>query len=133
MQANYAKNFDVIIPWKNLLQYKENCSKTSGSLRKYSGNEPDDNDIEDSEWFKFKPTFTENSNNKYRSNVRNNIISEKSNNIWRIFEIPLIHSEINLIVNWSTYCITANAIGPIGDTKLYAQLVTLSFQNNAKN
>ena len=58
---------------------------------------------------------------------------------WRFLEMPLINSEVNLILIWSANCIIVstnvvnqNVIFPITDTKLYVPLITLSQQNNAK-
>ena len=59
-------------------------------------------------------------------------------NCWRTLEMPLINCEINLIVIWSANCVISNAAEnqdatfPIIDTKLYATVVTLSTQDNAK-
>ena len=48
----------------------------------------------------------------------------------------LIHSEVNMILTWSSNCIVTNSTGTrrfaITDKKLYVPVVTLSTQNNAK-
>ena len=50
--------------------------------------------------------------------------------------MPLIDCETNLILTWSENCVISSATGKtkfeITDTKLYAPVVTLSTQNNAK-
>ena len=50
--------------------------------------------------------------------------------------MPLINSEINLILAWSENCVISSATGKtkfaIADTKLYVPIVTLSTQDNAK-
>ena len=58
---------------------------------------------------------------------------------WRTLEIPLINSEINLILTWSSNCVVVstnvanqNAIFEITDTKLYVPVVTLSTKDNSK-
>ena len=50
------------MPMYYLIEYSDNCAKTSGSLWKYSRNEPND-DITDSKSFKFKSRFTNNTGN----------------------------------------------------------------------
>ena len=50
--------------------------------------------------------------------------------------MPLINCEINLILTWSSTCVTTNFTGAgafaITDTKLYVAVVTLSTQVNVK-
>ena len=60
-------------------------------------------------------------------------------NFWRTLEMPLINSKINLMLTWSSNCVIVStnvanqiAIFAITDTKLYAPVVTLAIQDNAK-
>ena len=59
-------------------------------------------------------------------------------NFWRTLEMLLINFEINLILTWFANCVISNAAAnqsiafAITDTKLYAPVVTLSAQDNAK-
>ena len=50
--------------------------------------------------------------------------------------MPLINSEVNLILTWSSNCVIANSIGTgrfaRTTTKLYVPLVTLSNQGNTR-
>ena len=50
--------------------------------------------------------------------------------------MPLINSEINLILAWSENCVISSATGKtkfaIADTKLYVLIVNLSTQDNTK-
>ena len=50
--------------------------------------------------------------------------------------MPLINSEVNLILTWSSNCVITNSTGAgtfeITDTKLYVPVVTLSTKENAK-
>ena len=50
--------------------------------------------------------------------------------------MQLINREVNLTLTWSPNCAISSEIGEtkfrITDTKLYASVVTLSTQNNAK-
>ena len=55
---------------------------------------------------------------------------------WRTLEMPLINCEVNLILTWSSTCVTTDSnsagIFTITDTKLYVPVVTLSTQENTK-
>ena len=48
----------------------------------------------------------------------------------------LIYCEVNLILTWSSICVTSNSTGTgtfeTTDTKLYVPVVTLSTQDNFK-
>ena len=50
--------------------------------------------------------------------------------------MPLINSEVNLILTWSSTCVITNStnagIFVITDTKLYVPVTTLSTQDNTK-
>ena len=50
--------------------------------------------------------------------------------------MPLINSEVNLILTWSATCVVTNSTGArtfeITDTELYVPVVTLSTKENAK-
>ena len=51
-------------------------------------------------------------------------------NFWRILEMQLINSEVNLILTWSSTCVITNSTGSrrfaITDTKHFVPVVTLS-------
>ena len=51
-QVDNAKDIDIIMPMYNLIEYRDNYAKTSGSLWQYYRNEPNNN-FSDSETFKF--------------------------------------------------------------------------------
>ena len=57
-------------------------------------------------------------------------------NLWRTLEMPLINSEVNLILTWSSTGVITNSTGAgtfeITDTKVYVPVVTLSTKENAK-
>ena len=72
-------------------------------------------------------------------NVEIKIPLKYLSNFWRTLEMPLINSEISLILTWSANCVIVftnvanqNATFAITDTKLYVPVVTLSTQDNAK-
>ena len=53
IEIDNAKDIDIVMPMYNLIEYSDNCSKTSGSLWQYYRDEPNDN-LTDSELFKSK-------------------------------------------------------------------------------
>ena len=56
-QINNAKDIDIVMPIYNLIEYRDNYSKTSGSLWQYCRDEPNDN-LADSESFKYETKIT---------------------------------------------------------------------------
>ena len=57
-------------------------------------------------------------------------------NFWKTLEMPLINSEVSLILTWSEDFIITNSTGAgkftITETKLYVPVVTLSTEDNVK-
>ena len=68
-QIDNAKDLDVVMPMYNLIEHSDNYPKTSGSLWQYCRDEPN-NDITESESFKFKPKLLNNTNNAGIINAR---------------------------------------------------------------
>ena len=138
MQVGNAKDIDIVMPMYNLIEYSDNYAKTSGSLWQYYRDEPiNDNDLEDSESFKFKKKITgKTPNNDNKKNVEIMVPLKYLSNFWRTLEMPLIICEVNLILTWSSTCIITDSNGAgtseITDTKLYVSKVTLSTRENAK-
>ena len=56
-QVDNAKDIDIIMPMYNLIEYSDNYAKTTGNLRQYFRDEPDNN-LEGSESFKSKINIT---------------------------------------------------------------------------
>ena len=136
-QIDNAKDIDIVMPMYNLIEYSDNYAKTSGSLWQYFRDEPDDNDIEDSESFKSKIKITgKTPNNNNEKDVEIMVPLKYLSNFWRTLEMPLINCEVNLILTWSSTCVITNSNGAgtfaITDTKLYVPAVTLSTQENTK-
>ena len=125
------------MPMYNLIEYSDNYAKLSGILWQYFRDEPDDNNIEDSESFKSKIKTTgktpANDNEKY---VEIMVPLKYSSNFWRTLGMPLINCEVNFILTCSSTCVITSSNGagtfPITDTKLYVPAVTLSTQENSK-
>ena len=136
-QIHNAKDIDIVMPMYNLIEYSDNYAKTSGSLWQYFRDEPDDNNIEDSESFKSKIKITgKTPNNINVKDVEIIVPLKYLSNFWRTLEMPLINCEVNLILTWSPTCVITNSNGAgafaITDTKLYVPVVTLSTQENTK-
>ena len=135
-QIGNAKDIDIAMPMYNLIEYSDNYAKTSGSLWQYFRDEPDDDDIEDSESFKSKIKITGKTNNNNLKDVELMVPLKYLSNFWRPLEVPLINCEVNLILTWSSTCVITDSNGTgtfaITDTKLYIPVVTLSTQKNTK-
>ena len=98
-QIGNAKDIDIVMPMYNLIEYSDNYAKTSGSLWQYFRDEPDDNDIEDSESFKSKIKITgKTPNNVNEKDVEIMVPLKYLSNFWRAPEMPLINCEVNLIL-----------------------------------
>ena len=113
-----AEDLDIAMPMYNLLEYSKNYEKTTGSLFNYYRDEPNkatigngDNainiSIRDSKSFDYKANITgrlANNANK-KEDVEIAIPLKYSGNFWRSLNIPLINSEITLILSWYEECV----------------------------
>ena len=120
----------------NLIEYSANYAKTTGSLRQYFRDEPNDN-LADSESFKSKINITgKTPNDDNEKDVEIMIPLKYLSNFWRTLEMPLINCQVNLTLTWSSTCVITNSTGAgtfvIEDTKLYVPVVTLSTEEDAK-
>ena len=86
------------MPMYNLIEYSDNYAETSGSLWQYYRDEPNDN-LATSESFKSKIKITgktpDNANEKY---VEIMVPLKYLSNFWSTLEMPLINSEVSLIL-----------------------------------
>ena len=124
------------MPICNLIEYSDNYSKTSGCLWQCYRDEPNDN-LTDSESFKSEiKTKGKTPNNDNTKDVEIIVPSKYLSNFSRTLEMPLINSEVNLILICSSTCVITNSTGAgrfaIADAKLYVPVVTLSTQDDAK-
>ena len=131
-----AQDIAIVMPMYNLVEYRDNYSKTSGSLWQYYKDDLN-NDITQSESFKYKVKKTGKTPAAGNAeNVEIIVPLKYSSNFWRTLEMPLINCEVNLILTWSPTCVISSATGEtkfkITETKLYVPVVTLSTQDNAK-
>ena len=137
-QVDNAKDIDIVMPLYNLIEYSDNYAKTSGSLWQYYRDESNNNNnLANSESFKFKVKI------KGKAPAADNekdveimVPLKYLSSFWRTLEIPLINSEVNLILTWSSTCVITNSTSAgtfeITDTKLYVPVVTLLTKENAK-
>ena len=135
-QVDNAKGIDIVMPMYNLIEYSDNYVKTSGSLWQYYRDEPN-NVLANSESFKFKVKITgKTPADDNEKDVEIMVPLKYLSNFWRTLEMPLINSEVNLILTWSSTCVITNSAGAgtfeITETKLYVPTVTLSTKENAK-
>ena len=85
----------------NLIEYSGNYSKTSGSLWQYYKDVPDNN-LADSEPFKYKVKITGNTPADGNTKDAEIIVPLKYwSNFWRTIEMLLINCEVNLKLTWS--------------------------------
>ena len=166
IKIDNAEYLDVVMPMYNLLEYSKNYIKTAGSLWNYYRDKPsssidDDNIIHsilNSESFDYRANFMEDGvthNNLLKNDVKVVVPVKHLSNFWRSLNIPIINSEVELILTWIKNCVLIdkwtreanydadpnvykinnpeNAIFEIKDTKLYVPVVTLSKEDNMKH
>ena len=148
-QVDNAKVIDILMPMYNLIEYNDNYSETSGSLRQYCKDIPavnNNSDIVDfnganaTDSFNFIKKITgQTDNDEIIDNVEIMVPLKYLSNFWRTLEMPLINCEVILVMTWSANCViiytnAANQISTfaITEANLYVPLVTLSTQDNAK-
>ena len=137
------------MPMYNLIEYSNNYSKTSGSLLQYckdvpaandNGNIANFNEANATDSFNSKVKITDQTNNDGEiDNVEIMLPLKYLSNYWRTLEMPLINSEVNLVLTWSGNCFIVStnvanqgATFKIAEIKLSVPVVTLSTQDNAK-
>ena len=109
VKIDNAEDLDVVMPMYNLLEYSKNYRKTTGSLWNYYRDEPSDPLSSDFESFKYKTSITgnigkgeegydENKVGKSETEVANPL--KHLSSFWRSLNIPLIYSEVKLILTW---------------------------------
>ena len=129
---------------KNLIEYSDAYSKTSGDLWQYYRDEPvldnNGNIIDNSNnnaSFTFQQQITGQTGNSGKKGIEIMVPLKYLLNFWRKHEIRLINCEIILHLKYSRKCTIvagiANNQNPtfqINDTKLYVPVVALSTQQN---
>ena len=93
-----AHDINIVMLMYNLIEYSDNYSKTSGSLRQYYKDISNDN-LARSESFKYKVKITGKTPADGNTKDVEIIVSLKYlSNFWRTLEMPLINCEVNLIL-----------------------------------
>ena len=148
-QIDNAEYPDILIPMYNLIEYSDNYSKTFGSLWKYcedisavnnAGKIFEFTATNTTDSFKFKTKITGQRNNDGdRNGVEILVPLKYLSNFWRPLEMPLMNCEVELTLDWYENCviITTNVANQnptftLTETNLFAPVVTLSTQDNAK-
>ena len=109
-----AKKPAIVMTMYNLIEYSDNYSKTSRSLRQYCKDIPAgdksnaivnfaENNLTDS--FNFKIKITGQTRDDGTKNVGIMVLLKYLSNFWRTLEMPLINCEINLNLTWPTNCV----------------------------
>ena len=146
-----AEDLDFVMPMYNLIEYKKNYRKTTGSLWNYYRDEPDNDEIRDSKSFKYRTSITGNTHNDSDTIAGAEIVItlKHMSDFRKSFKIPLINCEVSLTLIWSknrvlahsTVVLTAQGNNPaiinpkdskFQRTKLYVPVVTLSKENDKK-
>ena len=116
IKIDNAEYLDVVMPMYNLLEYSKNYIKTAGSLWNYYRDKPsssidDDNIIHsilNSESFDYRANFMEDGvthNNLLKNDVKVVVPVKHLSNFWRSLNIPIINSEVELILTWIKNCV----------------------------
>ena len=114
-----AKDLDVVMPMYNLLEYRKNYEKTSGSLFNYfrdelnsintAGANPINISIRNSKSFDYKSHLNNILNRLNNDNIINNVEIavplKHLGNFWRNLNVSLINCEISLDLSWSDKCV----------------------------
>ena len=146
-----AEDLDFVMSMYNLIEYKKNYRKTTGSLWNYYRDEPDNDEIRDSKSFKYRTSITGNTPNDSDTITGAEIVItlKHMSDFRKSFKIPLINCEVSLTLIWSknrvlahsTVVLTAQGNNPaiinpkdskFQRTKLYVPVVTLSKENDKK-
>ena len=148
LQVDNAKDFGIVMPMYNVIEYRDNYSKTSGSLWQYWKDIPavnNNNAIVDfthnnlTDSFNFKVKMTGQTGNDGTKNVEIMVLIKYLSKFWRTLERPLINCEVNVILTCSENCVVVstdvadqNTTFAITDTRLYVPVITLLQQDNLK-
>ena len=147
-QVDNAKDIDVIAPLYNLLEYTPLYEKASVSLFQYckditavDNNNAIVNFTENhlTDPFNFKVKVAGQTGDDGTKNNEIKVPLAYLSTFWRSLVLPLINSEIALILSWSANCVIVasnnanqNATFSIADTKVYVTVITLKTQYNSK-
>ena len=114
-------DLDIVMPMYNLLEYNKNYIKTTGSSWNYYRDEPNSGiggrnnnvnySIKDSKSFDYKTSITGKLGGiGITKDVEIVVPLKYLSNFWRTLDIPLINSEINLILTWTEKCVLTSKV-----------------------
>ena len=96
-----AQDIDIVMPMHNFIECRDNYSKTSGRLRQYYEDDPNDN-IANSKSFKSSIKITGKTRDDGNTKNAEIVVPLKYlSNFWKTLEMALINCEVNLILTWS--------------------------------
>ena len=101
-QVDNAQCLDITMPMYNLLQYSKNYVETVGELyqfKKDTGGAIANNDAS----FEGRSVWATNAAGSV--DVEISVPLKYLSNFWRSLEMPLINTEVNLILTWSQTCV----------------------------
>ena len=143
-----AEYIDIVMLVHNLIEHRDNYSKTSGSLWQYCKEMPavgyndaiiDFNGANATDSFSFKAKITCQTNNNGIITIEMMLALKYVSNVWRALQMSLINCEIELVFGWSANCViiytnVADQVFTftITETNLYVPVATLSTQDNSK-
>ena len=110
MLIDDAKDTEVMMMY-NLIEFSDNYSNSSGSLKEYYWDDPNAN-LADSESFQLKTKITGSTpDDGNGNNVETAVPLKYLSNFWRTLDMPLINCDINIIPTWSSTCIITSLTG----------------------
>ena len=157
-----AENLDITLPMYNLIEYSNNYSDTSESLRQFKRDASHTNNngnlinvsTDNSLSFRYKSSILRKTaaafgDHRVLRNVKTVVPLNYLSNFWRsekkLLEMPLINCKTHLQLNWTKNCVmhgsdayaaadnsNTETIFKITNTKLFVPIVTLSTKDNVK-
>ena len=157
-----AENLDITLPMYNLIEYSNNYSDTSESLRQFKRDASHTNNngnlinvsTDNSLSFRYKSSILRKTaaafgDHRVLRNVKTVVPLKYLSNFWRsekkLLEMPLINCKTHLQLNWTKNCVmhgsdayaaadnsNTETIFKITNTKLFVPIVTLSTKDNVK-
>ena len=130
-QIDNAKDLDITMPMYNVLEYSKNYAEDTGSLYNFK------RDVGGAVAGGIDDRVVGTTNAQGTLATKIVVPLKYLSNFWRTLEMPLINTEINLMLTWSANCVLGLANNgtrtfAITKTRLYVPVVTLSASDNSK-
>ena len=138
-----ADIINITMPMYNSLEYSDNYSDTSESLRNFKRDEIEEDadlTINNASSFQYKANLigdtVADGANRQKENVKIAVPLKYLSNFWRFLEILLINCKVEFSLGWYEESILSNAGNAatftITDATLYVPIITLRTEDNAK-